>query len=65
MKLVCIKKLDAGIAVELLKGNGIEAQLSSDDCGSQRPALAFTQGVGVLINEKYKEKAIEILKVLE
>lgn len=40
---------EAGIVRELLRANGIESYVNSDDCGSIRPELAFSRGVQLYV----------------
>ncbi len=46
----------------LLVDNGIDARVSSDDCGGVDPALAFALGVRVLVPLEDAERATELLK---
>ena len=43
---------EAEIVRELLRANGIESFVNSDDCGSIRPELAFSRGVQLYVAEK-------------
>jgi len=57
---------EAGIALGLLKSNGIEAVISSDDCGGYRPHLNFGfDNVQILVHSDDAQKAKEILQVLD
>lgn len=45
-------RAEAEIVRELLLANGIESFVSSDDCGSVDPALAFARGVQLFVSEE-------------
>jgi hypothetical protein len=48
---------EAEIVHELLLANGIESFVSSDDCGSVDPALAFARGVQLYVAVEDAPKA--------
>ena len=43
---------EAEIVRELLRANGIESFVNSDDCGSIRPELAFSRGVQLYVADE-------------
>lgn len=43
---------EAEIVRELLRANGIESYVNSDDCGSVDPALSFARGVQLFVAEE-------------
>ncbi|MEJ2110154.1 MAG: DUF2007 domain-containing protein [Acidobacteriota bacterium] len=52
---------EAEIVRELLFSNGIEAFISSDDCGSVDPALSFARGVQLFVTEEDESLAKRII----
>ena len=65
--LICIKtysqKDEAGLAKNLLEVNDVQSIVSADDAGGVNPALGWaTGGARLMIKEKDKERALEILK---
>ncbi len=58
-------ELDAAIDREHLDSNGIISFISKDDAGGMRPHLQFTLSVRLLIHEKDRERAIEVLDAME
>lgn len=58
-------RIEAEVAKSFLFSNGIEAQIQADDIGAMRPALAFSNGVLLLVLEKDADAALKILAKLE
>jgi len=57
---------EAGIAQGLLEENNIPCTIKSDDCGGMRPHLNMGMGgVQLFVHEYDRERATEILKVLD
>ena len=52
---------EAEVLRSALAAAGIDSLISSDDCGSVDPALAFVRGVQVLVACKDLERATEVL----
>jgi len=52
---------DAEIVRELLLGSGIEAFVTSDDCGSVDPALSFGRGIQLLVGPSDAVRAEQII----
>jgi len=52
---------DAEIVRELLLASGIEAFVTSDDCGSVDPALSFGRGVQLLVALADSELAEQVI----
>ena len=52
---------EADIAKGALEAFGIESMISRDDCGGQRPHLAFSAGVNLLVRAEDVERAEEVL----
>ena len=52
---------EAEIVRELLLSNGVEAFVSSDDCGSVDPALSFARGVQLFVAEEDADLARQII----
>ena len=52
---------EADIVKSALEAFGIECVVSSDDCGGQRPSLAMTQGVRILVRSADVRRAEEVL----
>ena len=48
---------EAEIVRELLLASGIDSFVSSDDCGSVDPALAFARGVQLYVSEENAAEA--------
>ena len=65
-KFVCIKvftnHVEADLAKNFLAMNEIEANTSSDDVAGFYPGLTYSGGVKLLVEEKNKQKAIELLE---
>ena len=53
---------EAAIVRELLFSNGIEAYVSSDDCGSVDPALSFARGVQLYVAEEDASRAEQVIE---
>lgn len=66
MSLVTLKVFDNRITAEMeksiLENHGIFASLKSDDVGGMNPQLNQILGVELLVNEKDKEHAEELLR---
>ncbi|MDP9169280.1 MAG: hypothetical protein M3N54_01570 [Acidobacteriota bacterium] len=55
--------MEADLAKSLLEAFGVECMTSADDCGGQRPAWAFSDGVLLIIRAEDRERAEEIFAV--
>jgi Putative prokaryotic signal transducing protein len=55
-------EMEAEIAKSALDAFGIECMISRDDCGGQRPHLAFSGGIRLLVRADDAERAEEVLK---
>jgi len=53
--------IEANLACSALDAAGIDAMISADDAGGQRPHLSFSQGVVVMVREEDEEAAREVL----
>jgi hypothetical protein len=53
--------MEAEIAKSALEAFGIECMISRDDCGGQRPHLAFSEGIRLLVRAEDSEKAEQVL----
>ena len=51
--------------VEVLKDNGIEAFVNSDDYGGVNPALNFVDGTRVMVSKDSLEQAQSLMKEFE
>ncbi len=65
-KLVLVKNFsqreEAELAKNLLETEGIKAMVTADDYGGMNPALGWaTGGAKLMVREKDKERALEIL----
>lgn len=49
------------IVRELLEAAGIEAEVTSDDCGMVDPALQFVRGALLWVDEDDRERALQII----
>ena len=58
-------RFEAGMAEALLKEQGLNVLVQSDDCGGIRPDLAFTRGIRILVRKIDLSRAQEILEVLK
>jgi len=56
-------ELEANVVKSALDAFGVECMISSDDCGGQRPPLALTQGIRVLVKAEDAERAEEVLTI--
>jgi hypothetical protein len=52
---------EAEIARSFLDGHGIEAWVTSDDCGSVDPALGLVRGACLVVAEEHAARAAELL----
>ena len=63
--LICVKtylnKHEAELAKGFLESQGIEAMVSSDDCGGARPSMTFLTGAKLLVKESDRDKALGVL----
>ena len=55
-------EMEADIAKSALEAFGIECMISRDDCGGQRPHLAFSGGIRLLVRAQDAQSAREVLK---
>lgn len=53
--------IEADLACSALDAAGIDAMMTADDAGGQRPHLSFSQGVVVMVREEDEEAAREVL----
>jgi hypothetical protein len=53
--------IEADLARSALEAAGIDAMMSSDDAGGQRPHMAFSRGVVVLVREEDEQAARDVL----
>lgn len=60
-------RYEAEMAGELLREQGIESMIASDDCGGQLMGLTSLRkaGVKLIVSQEDKEKATEVLEVLK
>lgn len=68
--LVSVRTFDQRFEVELARGlleaEGIDSLILADDCGGQRPDLSVRMnGVQLLTREEDRDKAEEILQLLD
>jgi hypothetical protein len=65
-KFVCIKvftnHVEADLAKNFLGMNEIEAFTQADDVAGTYPGLSYSSGVKLLVEEKNKQKAVELLE---
>ncbi len=59
-----VNNLDGEIAKGLLAENGVEALISTDDCGGMLPNLQLTRGVRLYVLPKDVENSRDLLKML-
>jgi hypothetical protein len=52
---------EAEVARSVLDGHGIEAWVTSDDCGAVDPALGFVRGACLVVAEEHAARAAELL----
>ena len=57
--------VDAQVAVNHLKSQGIEATIKKDDSGGMRPHFQLTHGVDVVVRKKDADRALEVLKAMK
>lgn len=55
-------EMEALVARSALKSFGIEALLSSDDCGGQRPAWTLTNGIRLMVRPEDANAANDVLR---
>jgi hypothetical protein len=55
-------ELDADIARGALEAFGIDCMISTDDCGGQRPHLAFSNGLHLLVRAEDAQRAADVLR---
>ena len=53
---------EAEVARSFLDGNGIEAWVTSDDCGSVDPALGLVRGASLVVADENASRAEELLE---
>jgi len=67
MKLVELKeylsRTEAGMILELLNLNGINAVLQSDDLAGQNPSLGLVSGYQVMVAEEQLEEAKAFISI--
>jgi hypothetical protein len=54
--------IEADLARSALEAAGIDAMIAADDAGGQRPHLAFSQGVVVMVRAEDQFAAREVLE---
>lgn len=54
-------EIEAEMAMSALEAAGIESAMRRDDCGGVQPAMGWTAGVQVIVDEKDVEAATEVL----
>ena len=60
------QRFEAELAQGLLEAEGIDSLILADDCGGQRPDLSVRMnGVQLLVREEDRERAGDILRLLE
>lgn len=55
-------ELEAKIAKGALEASGIDCMIATDDCGGQRPHLAFGGGIRLLVRSEDTLLASEVLR---
>ena len=55
-------QLEADIAKGALDAFGIDCMISRDDAGGQRPHLAFSGGMRLMVRAEDAERAAEVLR---
>jgi hypothetical protein len=53
--------LEASLAQAALKAFGIDCTVAHDDCGGQRPHLALTGGLRLIVRAEDAQRAAEVL----
>lgn len=65
-KLIAIhtftNELEADLAKGALEAFGIDCMIARDDCGGQRPHLALTGGLRLLVRAEDAQSAKEVLR---
>lgn len=54
-------EVEADIAKSALQAFGVDCMISRDDCGGQRPHLAFSEGIRLLVRPADAERAEQVL----
>ncbi len=54
-------EIEAEMAMSALEAAGIESAMRRDDCGGVQPAMGWTAGVQVIVDDKDVELATEVL----
>lgn len=54
-------EIEAEMAMSALEAAGIESAMRRDDCGGVQPAMGWTAGVQVIVDDKNVELATEVL----
>lgn len=57
--------IEADLARSALEAAGIDAIISTDDAGGQRPHMAFSQGVAVMVRTDDESAAREVLGTVD
>jgi hypothetical protein len=55
-------EMEALVAKSALRSFGIEALLSSDDCGGQRPQWTFANGIRLMVRPEDANAANDVLR---
>ncbi len=55
-------ELEAEMAVAMLRAYGLEALVTTDDCGGMNPQMALLEGIRLLVWEKDVEEARALLE---
>lgn len=68
-KLVAVRtfvtEIDAQVAKAFLESKGIDSIVEKDDMGGLQPSFQLTGGVSLVVRERDKKKAIELLEAVE
>ena len=54
-------RIDAELAHSALEAAGIESMIRADDAGGLRPAMAFSNGIALLVRAEQANAAAEVL----
>jgi hypothetical protein len=54
-------RIDAELAHSALEAAGIESMIRADDAGGLRPAMAFSNGIALLVRAEQASAAAEVL----
>ena len=54
-------EIEAEVAATVLREEGIEPYIHSDDAGGFEPQLQITRGVDLLVEEEDSERALDLL----